>query len=814
MTVRGRLAVITTALSVVTGLILVPGAAGATAHGSTAAARQLVADEVVGSPQEVSLTPDLSGIEMWSAPDGTTLISVRRTVDGSKVSDLAFTDDSTSTAWPGLRLPGDVRDVTFGPDSTAYLTVPQPDGQTAGWLLRLGRADSHATILHTWPVDPIERYRTPFSVEYANDRLFVEALSLNTIHSCLPQLEAFDLAGTPVGTFEATSCGGSWQADDGLVFASDAESGGGLFVDPATGASHRVGFPSPGPIWNIAHGPGGRIAVVTGNGHNRCETGAVSVIDPSRPLLNRPLHEVFGVASDAQCLVRALTLLDNGAVVLGADLLGIGAALYVVAPDGSPKQLWTSPTQTIRSLHAADGNAFVMVSTSADACGLPHLENCGRVHVRVGTDAGIRPPASFGGEYGDSRTAPPFQTVSIAHNDVVVVSQRNQCLCSDPTTEYVLDRVGASGIERQRWHDPAGTGSPPPPTVKYVALGDSIAAGEGLGDADGYPNNTSAYPAMLGTLLDADVYNLAISGACSATAGATSPGIGTAHRNTAESCTKSVLNTQLPQLLELGVQPDIITLTVGGNDIQFAECFKAVAGLGDDKLCKGRTFSNRLAALRANVGKALAFLRQRYPDASILITSQYNPLPGDAILSGPGHCDLMPGLYVIDRLRKGKYKQLAETLLFGELDSKGVQLQLDLYAEASRVIGRINESLRAAAERYGATVVPLDFTGHDFCRGYDEAGESWVLSPNVRVSLDLNLRRRSASYERFFTPLETCIPLPDCNGDELHGDGGPLSAGPVFIGFYQYHFVTNDFPHLTVAGAKAVARILRSNIQP
>jgi hypothetical protein len=53
-------------------------------------------------------------------------------------------------------------------------------------------------------------------------------------------------------------------------------------------------------------------------------------------------------------------------------------------------------------------------------------------------------------------------------------------------------------------------------------------------------------------------------------------------------------------------------------------------------------------------------------------------------------------------------------LLFGELDSKGVQLQLDLYAEASRVIGRINESLRDAAERYGATVVPLDFTGHDF----------------------------------------------------------------------------------------------------
>jgi hypothetical protein len=299
-------------------------------------------------------------------------------------------------------------------------------------------------------------------VEYANDRLVVEALSANTIHSCLPQLEAFDLAGASVGTFEATSCGGLWQADDGLVFASDAESYGGLFVDPTTGESHRFGFPSPGPIWNIAHGPGGRIAVVTGNGHNRCETGAVSVIDPSGALLSRPLHEVFGVASDAQCLVRALTLLENGAAVLGADLTGIGAALFVLAPDGSSKRIWTSAPETIRSLHAAAGDAFVMVSTSADACGLPHLEDCGRVHVRGGTDAGVRPPASFGGAYGDSRTA-PFELVSIGRGDVVVVSQRNQCLCSDPDNEYVLDHVVAPGIGRQSWHDPAGGVLPPPP---------------------------------------------------------------------------------------------------------------------------------------------------------------------------------------------------------------------------------------------------------------------------------------------------------------------------------------------------------------
>jgi lysophospholipase L1-like esterase len=433
------------------------------------------------------------------------------------------------------------------------------------------------------------------------------------------------------------------------------------------------------------------------------------------------------------------------------------------------------------------------------------------VHVRGGTDAGVRPPASVGGEYGDSRTV-PFELVSIGHGDVVVVSQRNQCLCPDPNSEYVLDRVGALGIERQSWHDPAGAGSPPP-TFKYVALGDSIAAGEGQGNADGYPNNASAYPAMLGRLLNADVYNLAISGACSATAGATSPGIGKAHTHTAESCTKSVLNTQLPQLFELGVTPDVITLTVGGNDIQFAKCFEAVLGLSDDNPCEGQTFSDHLAALRTNLRQALDLLRQRYPNADILITTQFNPLPGDAINSDATPCAQMPLLYVIDRIRAGKYKQLAEALLFGELDSKGLQFQLDRYAEANRVLGRLNKSLRTTAEQYGATVVPLDFTGHDFCRGYNRAGQSWVLSPNIRLSVDVERRLHTESFERFYTPLEKCTPLPDCNGFSKV-DGGSFSVRFVLTGHYQYTFVANDFPHLTVAGANAVARMLHSHIQP
>jgi hypothetical protein len=701
MIVRGRLTVITTALGVLTGLVLVPGAAGAAAHGPTAAAGELVAGEVVGLPQMVSLTPDLSGVEMWSVPDGTTLINVRRMVDGRDVNNLAFTDGSTSSAWPGLRLPGVVRDVTFGPDSTAYLTVAGPDNQPAGWLLRLGRADSSATILHTWPVDPAERYRAPYSVEYANDRLFVEALSANTIRSCLPQLEAFDLTGTPVGTFEATSCGGRWQADEGLVFASDAESYGGLFVDPATGASHRVPFPSPGPIWNVAQGPGGRIAAVTGNGQNRCETGHVSVIGPSGVLLSRPLHEVFGVASDAQCLVRALTLLDNGSVVLGADLLGIGAALYVLAPDGSSKQIWTSAPETIRSLHAAADNAFVMVSTSAVACGLPHLENCGQVHVSAGTDTGVRPPVSFGGEYGDSRTA-PFELVSIGRNDVLVVSQRNQCLCSDPDTEYVLDRVGALGIGRQSWHDPAGASEPPPPPFTYVALGDSYSSGEGnppfddgtdvfksTGKRDrrlnGCHRSAVAWPRQLGATSDTHL-------ACS---GATIPDLYSAQEGLAPDNVDQIsrLRTVELSLAKSGDHVDLVTLTIGGNDVGFGaiigDCWVRECLAHDDKNLRD------IRRLRLPVADALKTIKVQVPFARVVLVGYPRVFPGQQ--SGSTRCGWLT-----------PREQMRANTLSAEMDV----------------------TLHKAADDAGVTYVSvLDaLDGHELC-----TSESWMFEVNPTV---------------------------------------------------------------------------------
>src|SRR5712691_3211795 len=68
-----------------------------------------------------------------------------------------------------------------------------------------------------------------------------------------------------------------------------------------------------------------------------------------------------------------------------------------------------------------------------------------------------------------------------------------------------------------------------------IGLGDSIAAGQGFGKADGYPDNPGAYSAIAASRLGWETANFSISGACTYAAG--EPG---ADPDTAALCAKSV----------------------------------------------------------------------------------------------------------------------------------------------------------------------------------------------------------------------------------------------------------------------------------
>jgi hypothetical protein len=72
------------ALGVLAGLVVVSEAAGAAAHGPTAAARELVAGEVVGSPQLVSLSRTIWVLRCGRFRGGTTLINGRGKSTGAR----------------------------------------------------------------------------------------------------------------------------------------------------------------------------------------------------------------------------------------------------------------------------------------------------------------------------------------------------------------------------------------------------------------------------------------------------------------------------------------------------------------------------------------------------------------------------------------------------------------------------------------------------------------------------------------------------------------------------------------------------------
>jgi lysophospholipase L1-like esterase len=195
------------------------------------------------------------------------------------------------------------------------------------------------------------------------------------------------------------------------------------------------------------------------------------------------------------------------------------------------------------------------------------------------------------------------------------------------------------------------------PVLCYVALGDSIsideyAGGPGRGGASLLARNRNDdFPSWRGRDLQARVgdlrwHLLAVDG-------------GT---------TRTVLDLQLPRLERLGVRPDLITLTVGGNDV--LSCY------GDT-----RSALATVAAVRGAVGQILDRLRTlTVPGASVVVGTVYDPSDGTG-----------------DAARVG----------------------LPAWPEVVEVLAELNAALRSVAAEHGARVAEIHgvFLGHGLGTG-------------------------------------------------------------------------------------------------
>ncbi|MEX3562788.1 SGNH/GDSL hydrolase family protein [Corynebacterium phoceense] len=209
---------------------------------------------------------------------------------------------------------------------------------------------------------------------------------------------------------------------------------------------------------------------------------------------------------------------------------------------------------------------------------------------------------------------------------------------------------------------------PEPEPLNYAALGDSYAAmGSRAATADDDPCMVAedSYPVLLAEELDAAQFTIAT---CQ---GAVTADVGE------KTASGTAASEGSPQVAALGEETDLVTLSIGGNDVSFIDmtrCFENACPAGLREKVAGE-----LGELPARLDDVYAAIEQQAPDAQVFATG-YLPLLNEGCTNVPDAA------------------WLAEQ------------------------INRINGEVRAAAERHGATyVMPAGVEEHTGC-----SAEPWV----------------------------------------------------------------------------------------
>ncbi|MFK0283061.1 SGNH/GDSL hydrolase family protein [Streptomyces sp. NPDC090499] len=231
----------------------------------------------------------------------------------------------------------------------------------------------------------------------------------------------------------------------------------------------------------------------------------------------------------------------------------------------------------------------------------------------------------------------------------------------------------------------ASAATPAARTVDHVALGDSYASGPGI------PTQVDAacarsgrnYPSLLAAATRRRLTDVSCAGATAA-------------------ALAGPQGSQQPQLDALGAGMDVVTLTIGGNDIGFSGDLATCAGLMAEDLAGNpcQTFftsdgTDRLAQrvddTAPRVAAALDAVRQRAPRAEVVVVGCPDLFPDDGVgCTG----SVVP-------LAAGDFACLRDT--------------------EKKLNAMLARQAAAHGARYADTYTPT--VGHDMCR---PAGERWI----------------------------------------------------------------------------------------
>ncbi|MEO5950287.1 MAG: SGNH/GDSL hydrolase family protein [Candidatus Saccharimonadales bacterium] len=244
----------------------------------------------------------------------------------------------------------------------------------------------------------------------------------------------------------------------------------------------------------------------------------------------------------------------------------------------------------------------------------------------------------------------------------------------------------------------------------YIALGDSVAAGIGLGDytdSSACDRTIHAYPNAVATALNYKLQSVACSGAT------TQNGlIGTQVVN------KLAIEPQLNSLLS-GTKPNLISMTIGANDANWTsfiqKCYTGNCGSDADT----NAVNAGVAAATTNLINVFSQIQSTYPTETprVVITGYYKLFPA----SPKANCTELVG---IDQQELKWITTLQNT---------------------------IDESLKSAASAYDfVTYVPIDFSGHELC-----TASPWIQGLSDKAPYHPTLDGQAAIANQIVTALKT-----------------------------------------------------------
>ena len=605
-------------------------------------------------------------------------------------------------------------------------------------------AATDAQVLHTWPADYFRGPFIPgyFGIAFVGNRLYAKVASSTYSEAAL---EAFDTMGASVaGPVKEVGFSSVLKSAPGVVSA--ASQGTVSYFDLNTLSATKYTIPDASVASPMVIDTDGSWTTLTGIGGicgsdtrlQRISTKGERVVDVS-------LTELFPPTTLA-CESPSLVVLNDASTVIGTWRASRSILqLDLVDSKGDIRHLGDISSISGYAIFHSDGAGHLVVAYNkhVDCQDGDVVKSCEQAFVDVyGADGDVR-STSFGGTIKNSDFP-----VHLSVNDGSVGIQYSRWHDAGHAGGVLQYSAIALALQttREAWHDPApespsGVGSR---SIKYVALGDSYSSGEGVEPFFEPDNRCHRSKQAYSTLVEQPGYpGISIYSQASKAGSDVQWGFQACSGATTENLLETGrFGDRLPQLktdrtldiandndLPVDEQTDLVTLTIGGNNVHFEEVLSSCFWSRDctkqkyDGVSLASYLRSQRDALSPELDKVYERIHRQAPDARLLVLGYPQFFPATAREQNCWKLRQYDAKVVIGGI------PIRRSIGFSQTE------QNYLRQAASELNQTLADRVRAAGEF--ATFIPVDsrFAGHEICGNDDEWINAGTLR-NVKLSGD------------------------------------------------------------------------------